>query len=214
MSVILLFSCFGVALAQNEYHWTKRFSQTVDQRALWQPGMQGMRDIRQVCGSARDFGDCFARQMERQGASRQAVAFTNLIGNTGYLRDFRDTGRVDIAYVNYPFRANENQGWLLVNGSPKVVDVDDLGNIPQSELMKNPQYAALARKYRNIAIFPGDRSGSAYPTVRPFGGGQRFLVDYKLVDGCHACQQIGSLHMAFDFDGHGRFLGAHFHGLN
>jgi hypothetical protein len=177
--------------------------------------MEGMRDIRQSCSGARDTGACFVKKMEEQGAPRQAVSFAKLTGNTGYMRDFRDTGRVDVAYVNYPFRANENQGWLLVNGSPQTVDVDDYNITSKAGLSNNPRYTALARRYPNVAIFPGDRSGTNFPIARNLpGGGQRFVVAYKLVDGCHACNQIGTLKLAFDFDRGGRFTGASFHEMN
>ncbi len=39
-------------------------------------------------------------------------------------------------------------------------------------------------------------------------GGQRFVVPYVLVDGCHACARVGALQLAFDFDSAGKFLGA------
>ena len=129
--------------------------------------------------------------MRRSGASEAAVAFTNLIGNTGYLRDFREAGRVDVAYVNYPFRANENQGCLLVNGEPVVIDVDDVSKLSSEELMKNKQYAALAAKHPNAALFPGDRSGTGYPEIESLGGRAALIVSYWLTDGCHACARLG-----------------------
>ena len=173
--------------------------------------MEGMREIREKCQTAPDFGNCFASQMSKFGASPEAVAFTKLTGNTGFMRDFRETGRVDIAYVNYPFRANENQGCLLVNGTPRTVDVDDLSLLPNNDLMKNSRYAALFKKYPNIAIFPGDRSGTDYPVAQILpGGGQRFVVSYWLTSGCHACERVGTVSYAFAFGANGKFLGAKF----
>lgn len=209
-TVIALCSCLVLALTQNQNVRAQQSSvPTIDTKALWQPGMQGMADIRKTCGSAPDFGVCFAAQMQKEGASPQAVAFTKLTDNTGFLRDFKEAGRVDIAYVNYPFRANENQGCLLVNGSPRTVDVDDTSLLSQSDLAKNSQYAELAKKYPNIAIFPGDRSGTNYPVAEKLpGGGQRFIVSYWLLNGCHACERVGEVSFAFNFDGTGKFTGA------
>lgn len=181
----------------------------VSAKALWQPGMSMIQEMREKCGAAGTAaGECFAAEMRRSGASEAAVAFTNLIGNTGYLRDFREAGRVDVAYVNYPFRANENQGCLLVNGEPAVIDVDDVSKLSSEELMKNKQYAALAAKHPNAALFPGDRSGTGYPQMESLdGGGQRFIVGYWLTDGCHACARLGSARVAFDFDNRGKLIG-------
>jgi len=203
--------CVVFVLAQSQSVRAQNATTTIGPEALWQPGMQGLQDIRDKCGSAPDFGKCFAAQMREQGASPAAVAFTNLTGNTGIMRDFRDTGRVDVAYVYYPFRANENQGALLVNGSPRAIDVDDTSLLPQNEPAKNRRYAELVKKYPNVAVFPGERSGTDYPVAEQLpGGGQRFVVSYRLLNGCHACEQVGTVNYAFDFDTTGRFLGAKF----
>lgn len=207
--VILLCSWAGFASAQNQNTGTQNLTPAINQAALWQPGMSIMGAIREACGSTANIGDCFAAQMQKSGATPEAVRFTKLTDNTGYMRDFREAGRVDVAYVDYPFRANENQGCLLVNGSPAMIDVDNLSVMPQSDLAKDPRYAALAKKYPNITVFPGDRSGTAYPAAEKLpGGGQRFVVGYRLVDGCHACARVGSAKFAFDFDRAGKLLGA------
>jgi hypothetical protein len=200
--------CLVFAVAQSQSVQAQKTA-AIGSDALWQPGMQGMQDIKDKCGSAPDFGVCFASQMRKEGASPQAVAFTKLTGNVGFMRDFRETGRVDVAYVNYPFRANENQSCLLVNGAPRVVDVDDTSFFSKTDLAKNPQYAKLIKEYPNVAIFPGDRSGTDYPIAENLpNGGQRFVVSYRLLNGCHACERVGSVNYAFYFNSNGKFLGA------
>ena len=130
-------------------------------------------------------------------------------GVDGFMRDFKNTGRVDIAFALYPFAANENQHCLLVNGTPNLIDVDDYNLLPQEALKKNSDYSALLGKFPNIAVFPGDRSGTKFITAKNLpDGGQRFVVPYVLVNGCHACARVGSLHLAFNFDRSGKFLGA------
>lgn len=177
--------------------------------ALWGPGMSEMQMIRQGCASTgSQFSKCFAEEMQKFGASPQAVAFTRMIGDTGYMRDFRQVGRVSIAYVYFPFRANENQGAYLVNGTPSLIDIDDQSLLAQNELKKNPIYTRLAQKYPDVAIFPGDRSGTTYLIAdKLLGGGQRFIVGYRLQNACHACAQVGTAKFAFNFDRTGKFLG-------
>lgn len=208
---MLLYSGAGFAPARHQNAGTRKPTQVVNQKALWQPGMGIMGTIREACGSAGDFGQCFVAQMQKSGASPQAIAFTKLTGNTGFMRDFREAGRVDVAYVNYPFRANENQGCLLVNGEPQAIDVDDISLLPQDEMRKSAAYVSLAAKYPNATIFPGDRNGIAYPKIERLpDGGQRFVVSYRLVDGCHACARIGDVSFAFDFDRAGKLTGRKF----
>lgn len=183
--------------------------QPINSSALWEPGMSTMQMIRQNCSSVSgtQFGPCFANGMQQFGASPQAVAFTSMTDNTGYMRDFRQTGRVSIAYVNFPFRANENQGAYLVNGTPSMIDIDNQSLLAEDELAKNPTYAKLAQKYPEITIFPGDRSGTNYLVAETSRFGQRFIVPYNLRNQCHACTQLGIAKFAFNFAPTGKFLG-------
>ncbi len=176
--------------------------------ALWEPGMTEMQMIRQDCASTgTQFGECFANGMQKFGASPQAVAFTHMTDNTGYMRDFRQAGQVSIAYVYFPFRANENQGAYLVNGTPSMIDIDNQSLLAQNQLAKNPVYAGLAKKYPQIAIFPGNRAGTNYLVAERSRLGQRFIVPYNLRNQCHACTQLGIAKFAFNFDPTGKFLG-------
>ena len=178
--------------------------------AVWQPSTKVMDGIRKKCEnlSGQSFEECVISAMAESGASPEAVAFTKGTGNLSYIRRFQEAGRVDIAYVEYPFRANENQGILLVNGFPQVIDVDNLNLLPRGELQRDPLYVQLARKYPNISIWPGDRSGDKDILAEKLSdGGQRFVLGYRLLDGCHACQLLGYVKFAFQFDGLGNFTG-------
>ncbi len=213
----LIWTCSSLAVSQDRTAGAGASIQSIGPEAIWAPGMSIMQSVRDQCSSmgGSSFGQCFASAMRKSGASPQAVAFTNLIGNTGYLRDFREAGRVDVAYVYYPFRANENQGCLLVNGDPAVVDVDDWDILRKVDLTKDPNYVAISEQSSNVTLFPGDRSGTDYPVAKTStGGGQRFIVSYRLLKGCHACEVLGSAKIAFDFDGSGKFSGAKLLGVD
>lgn len=182
-----------------------------DARAVFQPGMSTMQAARETCakGLGAEFGNCFVKQMQAAGASPEAVAFMRAIHNNGFMRDFVESGHVDIAFADFPFAANENQHALLVNGQPRLIDVDDYSVIPRKHLPGNPEYAALLKKFPNLSVFPGDRTGTKFITAETTSeGGQRFVVPYVLVDGCHACARVGKLELAFVFDKAGVFLGA------
>jgi hypothetical protein len=175
---------------------------------LTEPALQG---IHQECAArkAPDFGECFIESMRRLHASPQAVAFAEATGNTGYLERFMKVGPVDLTFVRYPFRANENEGWTFVNGDPRIIDVDTCAALEKGQLDYNPRYKELKAKFPNIMMFPGDRGSDHPPEVvqQANAGGLRFAVDYKLLDGCHACKQLGRAQFTFDFDSQGKFLG-------
>jgi hypothetical protein len=192
-------------------------SRITDANAVWEPSTTTIRSIEQSCASSSmQFGECFVNQMQRLGASPEAVAFAHSIDDMGYMIGFRPAGgQVSLAHVTFPFRANENQGAYLVNGTPARIDVDNQSLLAKSELNANPVYAELVRKYSEILMFPGDRIGTnAVPAESLPGGGQRFLVDYKLNDRCHACPQVGTARFAFDFNPEGQFLGTRLISVN
>jgi hypothetical protein len=153
--------------------------------------------------------------MRQAEASPEAVAFSQGLNGEGYLQNIRTTSKVGVAYVVYPFRANENVACLLVNGSPPLIDVDRLEALPQNQMKTDATYRALATSKPNMTLWPGVRDDASNPvTVRTLAGnGQRFVIHYFLQDGCHACARIGQATYGFDFDESGRFLGIRFLGV-
>lgn len=178
--------------------------------AVWTPPAGFLSAMHAACDarSGAAFGECFVAEMTKAGAPPAAVVFARRTDNQGYLVEFRDTGVVDVGCAEYPFRANENGVCFLLNGEPPLLDVDDPKWIGKSTLLANPAYGGLAKKYPDVAIFPGPRSSELAVIAVPLpGGAQRFQVDYSLRDGCHACARVGVLRMDFDFDASGRFAG-------
>jgi predicted secreted protein len=97
-------------------------------------------------------------------------------------------------------------GVFLVNGEPPMINVDDYKYLSQDSLDKNADYAALKRKYPNVSIWPGDRYHKELPTEgSSANGGQDFVVEYLLQDGCHACARLGTARLKFEFDSSGEF---------
>jgi predicted secreted protein len=171
--------------------------------------MEMMHAIRDSCNKMNysSFGDCFLVQMKKFNASPEAVEFAKLTLSEGFMRDFKETGKVDVAYAIYPFRANENQVCFLVNGSPNMIDIDSYEYISKINFKKNIIYKQLEMKYPHLSIWPGDRSGTGYPAVRKLpDGGQQFIFNYRLQDGCHACKLIGFVNLGFDFDKDRKFI--------
>ncbi len=96
--------------------------------AIWHPDSGFMARFHTRCDGRRGmaFDDCFADLMASSGASKAALDFTRRLGNQAYLQALDPTGGpFAVAHVFYPFRANENDAWLLVNGTPPLIDVDD-----------------------------------------------------------------------------------------
>ena len=176
--------------------------------AVWKPPADFRARVDAKCAKAADFGACFVAQMRAAGASEAALAFAKRTDNQGYATSFRDAGKVDLVYAQYPYRANENSLAFLVNGEPPMIDVDDVSGVDQKNLGTNAAYAALLLKYPNLAIFPAERQPGLGPSpVARRSGGQTFVVTYVLKDGCHACAVVGDARIGFQFDVEGRFVG-------
>jgi hypothetical protein len=98
-----------------------------------------------------------------------------------------------------------------VNGKPSPIDVDDLSILPQDQIKMDIAYPKLAKRYKDLTLWPSDRFSYNLPTVEePRGGGQWFAVEYLLKDGCHACKDVAIARFGFDFNTKGKFLGAKF----
>ncbi len=66
----------------------------------------------------------------------------------------------------------------------------------------------IKEKFPKVMLFGGDRSLKQPPKMIALSGkGQRFVVEYRLLNGCHACERVGGAQFAFDFDADGKFLG-------
>jgi hypothetical protein len=186
------------------------FAQTADRvtaAAVWRPAGGFIERFHRQCDgrSGKEFDACFSAVMAKAGASPAALAFTRRLDNEACLEALDETpGPVAVAHVFYPFRANENDAWLLVNGAPPLIDVDDRRYLDLAALRSAPAYAEIRHRYPNVSFWPGDRSDRA-PQVRQ--NGREFVVGYLLRDLCHACATIGHVRFAFEFDTAGKFLG-------
>jgi hypothetical protein len=202
----------GAGMAAQES--PQRSLQTIGPEAIFKPSSRAVEmDVIQkiqACGtvSARA-GDpehtaCVVSIMQQAGASPAAMAFAEMLDGEGYLDSFRKMGKVDLAGVIYPARANTNGEYLLVNGTPRVVHVDDPDNLKHIDLRKDPLYASLVRKFPNLTLWG---NGDFKTMQHREGGGQRFVFSLVLLNGCHACEVGGYADIAFDFDQAGSFSG-------
>jgi predicted secreted protein len=199
--------CVGLAVLTLPA-WAKK---KVGPEGVWDPGWSQITDLKAKCASTdpAKAKACFIGAMKGDGANKEAMEFTAQLPEPGFMRSYADGGPAGIAYVTFPYRANENQAVYLVNGKPESLNVDDQSLLPLAELEKDPTYAALKARGSSAALFPGDRYTPGHPAISPSpGGGVRFLVDYRIANGCRACEELGTALFAFDFDETGKFKGA------
>jgi len=159
--------------------------------------------------SIPDTGHCLVDFMAGAGAKPAALAFTRRLEGAGYLRALECHGRVSVAYVTYPFRANSNEGVLLVNGRPPLVDVSDPDRM--KDFWQDARLKAIRSRNPEAEIWASD---PGRPKVaRRKGGGWRFVFMFP-VRTCRACADLARLNAAFDFDARGGVLGIFLDGVS
>src|SRR5215813_3944797 len=186
--------------------------------AVWNPQAPDLERIRQTCQTEQGdaYSRCFIEQMSAFGASPEAVAFTQAYalqnqGMVAFLNDFRAVDPVDVGYAVFPSGADFSQRWLLLNGTPPVINVDDFSLLPQAEMMRDSVYAALLRRYPKVTLFDGNRSSDTAPQSETLpDAGQRFVIEYPLKDQCRACPVVGQASFSFEFDATGRLVKVRF----
>jgi hypothetical protein len=189
--------------------------------AVWQVSPQFIASAPSACANSphsKD-GECLLEQMAKAGASPAAVNFTRELykeshGQFGIMTGFQGEGPVSFAWITYPLRANTMYGFVLVNGKPPIIDVEDLKQLDRKTMEQSPQYQDLKVQFPKVDVWPGDRDGKIWPNSQAGpNGGIQFTVAYPLLNGCHACASAGAAIFNWNFDAQGKFLGTAFQGL-
>ncbi len=206
------FSSFAAAPPGADTVGEKKTSPAVGKETAWSPDKQTIQALRMKCVElgGKQLDECFAEGMENAGATAEAASFTRFFGDGTFVRRYKESGHLGVAYVFHPFRANENHGILLVNGDPPLVDVDDIALLPREGIEQDKTYLAIKKSFPRATMWPGDRTPK-YPLVELLPeGAQSFVVPYTLRNFCHACEVLGTAFFSFDFDKEGRFTGMRF----
>jgi hypothetical protein len=116
--------------------------------------------------------------------------------------------------VDYPYAVGaRNYGLLLVNGHPRIVDVDDLKKLDQQGMEQDEMYQRLKQSYPNLELWGWGRGATKWEPVRKRpGGGQSFDIHYVLNPGRPAGRWISGAHFDWNFSANGTFLGTKFSG--
>ncbi len=190
--------------------------------SVWQIPSTFLAAAHKACDSAGQppsFAECFIDQMQPAGASAAAVAFTRVLfrqsgGDVGIMTGFNAVGPVDVAFITYPLRANTNYGLVFVNGSPKIINAEDLKLLDQAAMQQSPQFQNTKSQFPKTTLFPGDRDGTTWPNANSNSeGGKSFTLGYPMLNGCHACEKVGTAEFNWKFGPTGKFLGTVFMGM-
>ena len=200
MKPLFIFACMMASL----FSTVPTYAQEVDANALWNPRDGTWEAISSKCsrGKSKLFVSCIALNMRQKGASQQAVEFTKSMKGEVYLSSFREMGKVDLAEITAPLLNDPIvTTFILVNGSTNILDL--WRKVEGIDITRDRNYANFVRRFPNVELWPMygfDRM------QKLSGGGQRFIFDFTLLNGCRGCEVAGSAKIAFDFDASGLFF--------
>lgn len=165
------------------------------------------------CASAADQAQtrCALDVMDDAGASRQAQDFFRQ--TQWFLQRFREFGVVDLGEVVVPWRANSNDDYLLLNGSPSFISVEREAP-PIAVFGQDDAYEPLRRAVNATDDIPDEDDLVLWETDEFFEGvkreGQkiRFVFQWELKDSCHACGTGYLARVALEFAPDGTYLSA------
>lgn len=216
LPLAILIVCTAVYVVYLEVEASEDTDEQVSESAVWSPSRDEMAQINHACNAnAPGYAQCFIKQMSEFGATDDSVSFTRQYadqnnGVVAVLEDFRPVDSVDLGYAYFPAASEAKHGWLLLNGVPSIVNVDNPDLLPESQMEKDPQYLALRRDHPKASIIfdAAERASGAMPEmVTLSNSNQRFLVPYAIKDGCRNCTVLGHAYYSFDFDPAGQLLG-------
>jgi len=147
--------------------------------------------------------DCVLAALRK--SQPEAARFMELLNGEGVLKEFTETGRVDVAYVEYIYRGNATSGTLLVNGAPRIIDLNAPERYKMFDIKKDPAYAALAKAGGGDVELWADDPSRPFAESTP-AGGTRFTFQLA-VKSCRACTRVGTGVVELEFDKDGAVVG-------
>jgi hypothetical protein len=143
----------------------------IDASTVWQIPPQFLAAAHAVCDAElSQVAECMIGQMQKAGAPASSIAFSRALfkqshGEFGVLTGFQNESPVSFAWVTYPLRANTNYGLLLVNGTPAIVNVEDLKLLDRKTMEQSSQFHDTRNQFPKVDVWPGDRDGKEWPKL-------------------------------------------------
>jgi hypothetical protein len=142
-------------------------------------------------------------------ASSQSISFFEATG--WFLTDFRPMGLVDLGVAYNVWAANANEQYVLLNGEAPVFFPKDSKELKIDSDLAYPKFLAAFTPTPNfpanqerVVAWPSDNvfeTESALPR-----NGQRFIFQFSVNNGCHACGTGYFARFAFDVGSAGQVL--------
>jgi hypothetical protein len=177
----------------------------IDGQVAWPNGWDNYSAITAQCQGTQypNYVPCVMQAMRPLAPNPKAYDFAQRLAAMelpGWASNYIAYGKVDLVIAEYPFRANTNSGYLLVNGSPEIVNVEGFAFSERDKQMT--EYRTFFGRYPEAFL----TNHQGFVGHQNIAGGQRFLF-VDMLSTCRACEPLATAEFAYTFDTQGRLLG-------
>ncbi|MBY7649385.1 MAG: hypothetical protein C4617_02530 [Candidatus Liberibacter europaeus] len=158
-------------------------------------------EILSKCRMHGDIENCIFESIKKTGGTIEALQAAQYLTQNfepAYVSNYKKEGLIGVLTVEYPLRANENTGTLLIPaiGGP-IIDVD---KITENCLPSSPVWKSFEKKHPELMYVSGYMLRKEQ-TDRDM----RLIFSYPLRT-CRICDDIGSIDITYNFTIKGIFI--------
>ncbi|MEZ3498450.1 hypothetical protein HP564_02675 [Pantoea sp. KPR_PJ] len=191
--LLILAGCHAGLHKQKENAVKEPASAFINDKAVWKGNLDN-------CFAATSDNSCLTDEVKKSGSPEalKSVQYIAKQGETGYVAKFTKEGPIGVAVIEYPFRANNNSGTLLIPSTGNPVDVEDF----QDKIKANPAWLAFEKQHPDSTAW----SPATLEKMSQTDNGISLTFSYP-VKSCHACDDTGAIYISYDFTRNGNYLG-------
>lgn len=133
--------------------------------------------------------------------------FTDLLasqnGKVLETKTYGNNNEIMVVHASVQGADHSDAFYIILND--QILDIDEYASISQLNINTQPNYPELFKKFPNVGIWPGNHE---FPKKEILPGGiTQLIFNYRLLNGCHACELAGIANVGFNFDNNGNYLG-------
>lgn len=188
---VLLSGCDGT-VSDKVVNKTDNKSLVFTNKSVWQGDASN-------CLSSDQDDNCLINQIKATGTS-EALAAAQYItdkGEVGYIAAYEQVGRIGLATIDYPYRANNNASYLLIPTSGETIDVANLAK----SITSDERWIEFQQSHPQVEIWDPVTLKSKQTTAE----GTNLIFSYP-IKSCRACDDIAVLNLSYQFNPLGEYI--------
>ncbi|AHA28242.1 hypothetical protein [Candidatus Liberibacter americanus] len=154
--------------------------------------------------------DRIIESIKESGGTIEAVQAAEYLSRNiepAYVSGYQREGLIDILYIEYPTRANENSGIILVPAIGKPIDIEHTFD-KNFNLSNSLTWKRFSKN--NPVVLPYSLGGLLRKEQNDKG--IKLIFPYALRS-CHGCDDVAFMDVGYSFTNKGEFIGSYLSGI-